>query len=227
MFEKICSHCGKVYNTPHRNSKYCSCECSQLARKNRFIKICPICKTKFDVQFSKINQVYCSFKCKSIAQKEKNEIIIENNCAKIKIETEKYGIQLAIIDLEDIDKVCQYKWFVSCPNQRKDIFYVNAAINRKHKISLHRLIMDFPKDLCVHHKNHNPLDNRKENLAICTLKENCQDVISKNNITGYQNIHPYRNGYRVKVTRNYKDYIKRVKTLEEALIAKEEILSII
>lgn len=68
----------------------------------------------------------------------------------------------ALIDLDDIDKVKDYKWYL-----RKD--YVS---NKTNGFNLHRLVMDCPEDMVVDHINHNKLDNRKSNLRICTHQQN-------------------------------------------------------
>jgi hypothetical protein len=39
-------------------------------------------------------------------------------------------------------------------------------------LSVHRVIMDTPDGLYVHHKNHDTLDNRKHNLENVTFQEN-------------------------------------------------------
>ena len=41
---------------------------------------------------------------------------------------------------------------------------------------MHREIMQPEKGMEVHHRNYNPLDNRRENLHICTHKENLRSL---------------------------------------------------
>ena len=85
----------------------------------------------------------------------------------------------ALIDLDDIDKVKDYKWYL-----RKD--YVS---NKTNGFNLHRLVMDCPEDMVVDHINHDKLDNRKDNLRICSTRQNTMNQgISKNNTSGITGI---------------------------------------
>ena len=82
-----------------------------------------------------------------------------------------YGTKHIVIDLEDAEKCKNYKWFLSF-DEILNSFYVKTS---KYPYSLHRVIMDCPKGFVVDHINHNTLDNRKENLRICTHAENMQN----------------------------------------------------
>lgn len=105
----------------------------------------------------------------------------------IYIKSKIYGVKGINIDAEDFTLVNQYHWSLT-KSKKNNTFYVTTQKNNK-RFSLHRLIMNFPKDKCVDHINHNGLDNRKENLRICTNKENKYNRLKpKNNTSGYKGV---------------------------------------
>ena len=112
-----------------------------------------------------------------------NEIIEHEDCAEMVL-YDKNGNEVArtIIDLEDVDKVKIYKWYMN------PVGYVG---NRGKNIGLlHRFIVNAPNDMVVDHINHNKLDNRKENLRICTQKQNMRNQsIRKDNKSGYTGVY--------------------------------------
>lgn len=100
------------------------------------------------------------------------------------IKSKKYGECEIFIDDEDFEKVNKYKWSVSFT----DKLYVSH--NRKNgiKMSLHRYLLNFPKQV-IDHKNGNGLDNRKENLRLCTHAENFRNRDkSVTNTSGYKGV---------------------------------------
>ena len=71
----------------------------------------------------------------------------------------------ALVDSEDYDKLKSINWYAA--SVKRSIY----AYNRKHK-SMHRFLMQPPKDLEVDHINGNGLDNRRCNLRVVTRKLN-------------------------------------------------------
>ncbi len=86
--------------------------------------------------------------------------------------------KFAIVDAEDYEWLSKYKWHV----EKDDCTYYAARSVSKRNISMHREILSAPDGLVVDHRNHNGLDNRKENLRLCTVAEN------------NRNRRPYRRG---------------------------------
>lgn len=75
---------------------------------------------------------------------------------------------VTILDDEDFEKFGHLEWHL---DRKGKHFYARRRFGRRHCL-LHRLIMDPPIGKCVDHKNGNTLDNRRENLRVCTVAEN-------------------------------------------------------
>ena len=76
--------------------------------------------------------------------------------------------KFAIVDAEDYDWLSRYKWH-ACKS--RSTFY--AARRKGHtSAAMHRQIMYPPEGLVVDHIDHNGLNNRKNNLRICTNSQN-------------------------------------------------------
>lgn len=90
----------------------------------------------------------------------------------------------SVIDDDDFERVSKFKWYARTNNGSK--FYAAASIpgTKSKKMYLHRFIMDAPKGLQVDHINGDTLDNRKENLRICTIQENLRNKKGKREYKG-------------------------------------------
>jgi len=78
----------------------------------------------------------------------------------------------AIVDAEDYEWLSQYKWYAGAPKSSGTMYarrYGPGGV-----VLMHRMIMNPPKGMVVHHINGNGLDNRRCNLHICTQRENIQ-----------------------------------------------------
>ena len=94
-----------------------------------------------------------------------------------------------LIDDEDLKIVGDYYWWVS--NKKKYPHLVGRLKTnyKAPKIKMSRLLMNCPQGMVVDHINHNPLDNRKENLRVCTQRENTLNKSKQsNNTSGYTHI---------------------------------------
>lgn len=141
---------------------------------------------------------------------DSNEIIIKDNVAEVVLYNSK-GIEKsrALIDIEDINLVKNYKW---CYKEG----YAMSKPKGKN-VLLHRLIMDAPDDKVVDHKNHNTLDNRKGNLRICTTRQNNWNLKDAKGVY-YRKT---RNSWRAKIMVNGKSiYLGTYKSEEEAKQAR-------
>lgn len=103
-------------------------------------------------------------------------------CAPTKI----YPIDSRILyDEEDLPLINMYKWVIL---NAKGIFYASAhgkTVNKKRPtVRMHRLIMNAQPGEEVDHINGNGLDNRRENLRICTGSNNCGNQKKKTHKNG-------------------------------------------
>lgn len=121
-----------------------------------------------------------------------NEIIISDNIAKIQLyNIRQEVIGEALIDVEDISRVSQYKWRLSKGGTERSKCANVLTGNGKETYtnSLHRHIMDCPDEMYVDHINGNRLDNRKVNLRICSNQENNFNTVKRSiNTSGYKGI---------------------------------------
>lgn len=95
----------------------------------------------------------------------------------IPIKSKTYGEHNVFIDGEDFDKIKEYTW---CLSKIGNCFYACSGLydkktKKKTTIHMHRIIMDTSKDYIIDHVNGNALDNRKENLRICSNAENLRN----------------------------------------------------
>lgn len=133
-------------------------------------------------------------------KKKGNNYIIdeENNIAKIELNRTEGENLWVTIDLEDLERVINfpYTWFAKY-SATVGKFYAATSeyrpeIQKARTILLHQFIMgveDSTREVNVDHKNHDTLDDRKENLRVTNVTENCMNrKLSKANSSGYRNV---------------------------------------
>jgi hypothetical protein len=214
----ICNKDFKITESKYKKNKTSTFFCKECweERKQKKYKICLICGKHFVNRKNK----YCSNECAQKAKLKKNEIIIKDNYAKIIINSKKWGIKQVLISLEDIEKVKLYTWqLYYCKDT--NFFYVRSSQCNKKSIPLHRYLLNCPDDMVVDHINHNPLDNRRENIRIVTAKINANNVEwNKKNKTGYVGITKTKSGkfhvFHSKIS------LGTYKNLEDAVKIKSE-----
>ena len=97
--------------------------------------------------------------------------------------------KVALVDDDDFDELSKHKW---CVSKDGNNFYAIRSIKidgKKRTVKMHRVIMQTPKGMDTDHIDHDGLDNRKENLRICTHTENLMNTGKyKNNVSGYKGV---------------------------------------
>ena len=95
-----------------------------------------------------------------------NHYIKKIDYCELHIYSPKYGEFILYIDNEDIKKAKSFHWGIEFDGNN---WY---ARNRHANLKLHRYLVDCPKGLVVDHIDRNTLNNRKNNLRICTAADN-------------------------------------------------------
>ena len=92
--------------------------------------------------------------------------------------------KFAIVDAADYAELSKYKWRVKWCKNVKSFYVIRSLprVNGKSKVvTMHREILGALPGQYVDHINHDTLDNRRENLRICTNAQNCANRIKSVN----------------------------------------------
>ena len=127
------------------------------------------------------------------------------NCWKIVRENEYYRYICSngksfIFSLEDYEIVLQHHWFIDSNG------YPKTNIDNS-TVLLSRLLMACDADMLVDHINHDTYDNRRSNLRIVTVKQNCRNEnVRQSNKCGYKGVSRHKGGkYRADIYVNNKN----------------------
>lgn len=121
---------------------------------------------------------------------------------------------------EDEHLVKNMKWYKH--KSYKDHFYIRGFIKYKQHVYLHRFLTGCPEGMTVDHIDRNPMNNCRDNLRICTLKENLKNT-KRSPSRGYY-FDTHFNKYRAEIM--FKGRIirsKRFLTEQEAIDASCEL----
>lgn len=158
-----------------------------------------------------------------------SEIIRKSDFDILLIHSYKYGDIEFMISKEDTEAVSKYKWSVA-----KRHHGIYAACNQRYDYPsermLHRFIMQPEKGMCVDHINRNTLDNRRNNLRVCTYTQNNMNTSRQTSKLNIRHIHLIGDETRKRNQKYYleigKEYRKRFYTLIEAILARNEYLKV-
>ena len=132
--------------------------------------------------------------------------------------------KFAIVDDEDYEELCKFKWHICNGYAAYDPYYSgkHAAITKK-TFFMHRIIANAPEGMVVDHINGNELDNRRENLRVCTHAQNRRNHAKNNanNKSGYNGVFKAKDDrFYAYITFNYKRFhIGSYRTAKDAAIA--------
>lgn len=104
------------------------------------------------------------------------------------------GGKTSICDKSDFKIISKHIWYAAKSANSDDLFYAYSNVKlksgEKRTIKMHRIILDLKESEIADHKNHDGLDNRRENLRMCSLSQNAYNKrIQRNNSSGYVGVH--------------------------------------
>ncbi|MGA1567624.1 MAG: AP2 domain-containing protein [Methylophilaceae bacterium] len=127
------------------------------------------------------------------------------------VESKTWGRKEVLIDTEDLlrldkeipQKTARGKWsvVVSKDSRSQDIFYAKIHIlhpeggldkqgrKKTTKLLLHRTILNPSKEKIIDHIDHNGLNNRRENLRICTVTQNAANQRKRKGSSNFKGVY--------------------------------------
>lgn len=110
--------------------------------------------------------------------------------------------QNAIVDIEDFERISRLNWYAMWNRGAKQFYAANKTRGRG-TILMHRMILRCKKKEEVDHKNHDTLDNRKENLRKCKHFQNaCHKRKSAINTSGFKGVSWHDGRWRARIQIN-------------------------
>lgn len=147
---------------------------------------------------------------------DRNEIITKEDYAEVLIRNRQQEvIKIAKVDIEDVELIKDYKWGF-------DGEYIYC---KKLNTRLHRFVLMLKSNDKRHvdHINHKKEDNRKENLRLCSNRENSRNKGFARNKTGIigVNYNERDRVYRARLKLNYKEKSLGIyNNLNDAIVAR-------
>jgi len=96
------------------------------------------------------------------------------------------------VDDDDVERLSAINWLLTTPDGHP--YAVGWDKISKRHIYMHRFILGAKRGEFVDHKNGNGLDNRKENLRICTQSQNNGNSRQRVGASGFRGVHKHVNG---------------------------------
>lgn len=104
----------------------------------------------------------------------------------------KYGVgKYALVNVDGFELVKNFRWYLNKEGYVMRSQHISGSGKKRKKkiVILARLLMDAPKNKVVDHINRDPLDNRKENLRICSRSQNEANSPSRGGTSQFKGVH--------------------------------------
>lgn len=103
-----------------------------------------------------------------------------------------------VVSEGDFVALSRFKW---CALIRDGVPYA-VRFEKGKLVSMHRSIMEAGSGIQVDHCNHDTLDNRRENLRLCTRTQNLRNRRSKQGASRFKGVSPSGPRWRVDIREN-------------------------
>ena len=126
----------------------------------------------------------------------------------------------SLISEESFEKVSEFIWSYNNGYAYRDVVNIDGSRTR---LYLHREIADAPSGLVVDHINGDPLDNRLENLRVCTTSDNLRNRAKPKHakLSVFKGVRPRCGNFEASIGRTFGDheYLGVYRTELDAAIA--------
>ena len=127
--------------------------------------------------------------------------------------------QVATVDDWWFDELSQHKWQAHYDPKMRSFYAVRTSyVDGKKRVVMHSVIAKTPKGMLTDHINHDTLDNREENLRVCTCSQNqMNSKMRENNTSGYRGAYKKKNRYYALIQiKKQSIYLGSYSTMEDA-----------
>lgn len=127
--------------------------------------------------------------------------------------------KFALVDDEDYEWLNQWKWSVGTKRKTQYAIRKIWRDGKRTTTTMHQVILNTPKEMVSDHINGDGLDNRRDNLRICTQSNNCMNRSQQKGTSKYKGVslHSKEGKWKSRIKTKGKIYnLGHYKTEEEA-----------
>ncbi|MGE5295665.1 MAG: AP2/ERF family transcription factor, partial [Solirubrobacterales bacterium] len=108
----------------------------------------------------------------------------------------------ALVDAADYKEISKHRWYATYRGRN---VYATCFVNRK-PVYMHRMIMRPRRGYIVDHKDGNGLNNCRDNLRVCTRRQNQANRRSRHGTSQFVGVYRHKNGWVAEITSHGRFY---------------------